>query len=151
MLETPHAIVGAAIAARIPNPIISIPLAFASHFVLDLTPHWNPHINTELKKYGHVTVKSKAIIFADVLFAGMCVLALANAKPEAAMNIFLGSAAGIMPDVVEGPYFFLGIKNKFINMWLKFQKSIQTDVPLIPGIVTQITVIAVALWWFISL
>ena len=49
MLETPHVAVGAAIAASIPNPLIAIPLAFASHFALELVPHWNPHLNTELK------------------------------------------------------------------------------------------------------
>lgn len=35
-----HATTGALIAAAIVNPILAIPLAFASHFVLDATPHF---------------------------------------------------------------------------------------------------------------
>jgi len=49
VLETPHVVVGAAIATKIANPFISLPLAFASHFLLEKVPHWNPHLNTEKK------------------------------------------------------------------------------------------------------
>lgn len=50
MLETPHVLIGAAIATKVGNPFLAIPLAFASHFVLETVPHWNPHLNTETKK-----------------------------------------------------------------------------------------------------
>jgi len=147
VLETPHALVGAAIAARIPNPIISIPLAFASHFLLDMTPHWNPHINTELKKYGKVTNNSKFIIATDLVLAAVCVVSLALTKTDSTFPIMAGGVAAIMPDVVEGPYFFWGWKHKIIKKWLNFQKSIQVDVDLVPGIVTQIAIATAALWW----
>ena len=58
MLETPHVAVGAAIAVAIPNPYLAIPLALASHMILDHTPHWNPHFYTETKKFGKPTQKS---------------------------------------------------------------------------------------------
>jgi hypothetical protein len=54
VLETPHVVVGAAIATKVANPALAIPLAFASHFVLEKIPHWNPHLNTELKKFGRL-------------------------------------------------------------------------------------------------
>src|SRR5260221_7416072 len=125
MLETPHAVVGAAIATAIPNPFIAIPLAFLSHFALDMTPHWNPHISTELKKYGHITNNSKMIIYGDVVLAGVLTGIIALQAPNAMQSITVMSSAfaGILPDVIEAPYFFLHWKTKFIENWLKFQKS----------------------------
>lgn len=40
MSITNHALVGTAIALAIKQPAIALPLAFASHFVLDLVPHF---------------------------------------------------------------------------------------------------------------
>jgi len=39
MLYTPHFLVGAAILKYIPNPVVGLPLALASHIALDLIPH----------------------------------------------------------------------------------------------------------------
>ncbi len=39
MTATNHAIMGAIIVAVIPQPLVSLPLAFVSHFVLDSLPH----------------------------------------------------------------------------------------------------------------
>lgn len=150
MLETPHVIVGAAIAAKITNPLLSIPLAFGSHFILDMVPHWNPHINTELKNNGKVSKQSISIIVGDLVLAGASALAIAHSFSTGNANmayIFAGGVAGIMPDVVEGPYFFLGWKNKLIKGWLSFQKSIQTDVSVVPGVLTQIATMIAAIWW----
>lgn len=149
MLETPHVIVGAAIAKKIPNPLVSLPLALASHFVLDKIPHWNPHLNTETKKYGHITKKSTAIIALDLASSFVSVFYIgqtANSTNQA-LYIYLGAIASILPDIVEGPYFFLHYKTKLIEKWIKFQKSIQTDTTLIPGLITQILTIIASLVW----
>ena len=109
MLETPHVAIGAAIAAKIPNPFISIPLAFLSHFAMDRVPHWNPHINTELKKNGYITTKSSVIIAVDVAFAlilGSLIAYQAMPDKNRALIIMLGSFAAVLPDLVEFPYFF---------------------------------------------
>jgi hypothetical protein len=150
MLETPHAVIGAAIATAIPNPFIAIPLAFLSHFALDMTPHWNPHISTELKKYGEITKRSKRIIYADCALAVITSAFIASrALPDtgSAMTIGLSSFAGILPDVIEAPYFFLHWKTKFLENWLKFQKSIQNDVGVFWGMSTQVVTVIAALWW----
>ncbi len=41
MLAVSHALIGASLAKLIPNPIIGIPLSLISHFLGDLTPHWD--------------------------------------------------------------------------------------------------------------
>lgn len=143
MLETPHVALGAAIAVAIPNPLISIPLAFLSHFVLDMTPHWNPHLNTETKKYGHLTKQTLFIIGVDLAVALLLAFYLGNRN----LNIYTASFAAILPDVVEGPYFLWGWRNKYLDIWMKFQKSIQADANVFWGLLTQVaTLIACYLW-----
>lgn len=152
MLETPHVAVGAALASKIPNPLISIPLSFASHFVFERVPHWNPHLNTEMKKYGHITDKSKKIVIIDVALAILvggvfAYHSLPNYKHAA--TILVSSLASVLPDVIEGPFFFLNSKSKFIEKWIKFQKSLQVDTTVFPGLITQMaTIIAAIVWVF---
>lgn len=142
MLETPHVALGIAIATAIPNPLISIPLAFASHFVLDMTPHWNPHLNTELKKYGHLTKQTLFIIGLDLTCAVLLTIFLANGN----MYIYLAAFAAILPDLAEGPHYIFGIRNKYLQIWINFQKSIQASANLFWGILTQVLVLLGSLY-----
>ncbi|HKB88606.1 MAG TPA: hypothetical protein VKC53_03060 [Patescibacteria group bacterium] len=150
MLETPHVAVGAAIATKIPNPLIAIPLAFLSHFVLEKVPHWNPHIVTETKKYGAPTQKSITIIALDVALAlGTGSLIAWQALPNRghAITIMLASFASVLPDLIESPYFFLNMRSKFLKSWITFQKSLQNDTTPLWGLLTQVITIAAAILW----
>lgn len=150
MLETPHVALGAAIATKIPNPFIAIPLAFASHFVLEKVPHWNPHINTETKKYGRITTKSTVIIIVDATIAlGLGTFFAWRALPDTthAIVILAASFASILPDLIEAPYFYLKVKSGFILKWLKFQKSIQVDTTPVWGLLSQALTILACFWW----
>lgn len=153
MLETPHVAVGAAIATKIPNPLISIPLAFASHFALEKVPHWNPHLNTEKNKYGKVTKRSTQIVILDVI-ASLAVggFIASRAMPDTghAITILAASFASVLPDVIEGPYFFLNMENKWIKKWIKFQKSLQVDTGVVPGLLTQVVTIAAVFFWLMG-
>ena len=142
MLETPHVALGIAIAVAVPNPLISIPLAFASHFVLDMTPHWNPHLNTEMKKYGKLTNRTLFIIGIDLVFA----LALTIFFAKANIYIYLAAFFAILPDIAEGPYFLYGWRNKYLDDILRFQISIQANTNMFWGLLTQILVILGALY-----
>lgn len=143
MLETPHVALGVAIASAIPNPLISIPLALGSHFLLDMVPHWNPHLNTEMKTYGRLTNKTLAIIVFDlvVAFVLTCFLAQGN------INIYFAAFASLLPDVAEGPYFLFGWRNKYLDVVLRFQRSIQSSANIFWGLLTQFLVIAGSLYW----
>ncbi len=150
VLETPHVVVGAAIATKIPNPLISIPLAFASHFILEQVPHWNPHLNTEVKRFGRPTRQSTAIVALDVacsILIGFFIASQVLPDMGHAISILLACFASALPDIIEGPYFFLGIRSKIIKRWIAFQKSLQADTDLIPGLLTQLAVVAAAMWW----
>lgn len=153
MLESPHVAVAAAIAYKIPNPLVAIPLAFASHFLLELVPHWNPHLNTEIKKTGKVSKFSTNVVIADVILAliiGFYVASKALPNYSHFAVILFASFFGVLPDVIEGPYYFLNIKSNFIEkIWIPFQKSIQNDTSIIPGLITQTVTIGLALLWIL--
>ena len=142
MLETPHVALGVAIAVAIPNPLISIPLAFVSHFMLDMVPHWNPHINTEMKKYGKLTNPTFFIIGVDLTLALILTIVVAKSNPY----IYLASFMSILPDIAEGPYFLFGWRNKYLDKILKFQVSIQAKANMFWGLLTQILIILGALY-----
>lgn len=154
MLETPHVIVGAVIATKVVNPALAIPLAFGSHFLLEKVPHWNPHLNAEMKKYGHPTRNSTLITTADTLLAlttGTFIASRALPNIGYFLTIMASCLAASLPDIVEGPYFFLNFKNKIIQRWVRWQKSIQVDSESIFwGLQTQIITIIFALWWLVS-
>ncbi|OGM28712.1 hypothetical protein A2962_02515 [Candidatus Woesebacteria bacterium RIFCSPLOWO2_01_FULL_39_61] len=153
VLETPHVIVGAAIATKIINPALAIPLAFASHFVLEMVPHWNPHLNTEKKKYGHITDASKKIVVVDVLAAtasGIYIASLTLPDVNRFLIIILAAFFSSLPDIIEAPYFFLNLKSAFLDKWVAFQKSLQSDAEIIPGLLTQTATIIAAFWWILG-
>ena len=150
MLETPHVIVAAAIAAKVGRPELALPLALASHFILDMVPHWNPHINEEVLKYGRVTKKSTLIIAIDsttALLAGSTIAYLALPNYPLAITILAACFLGAAPDLIEAPYFFLNLKNKTVKNWIHSHRSIQGEAGLFWGILTQIVTVAAAIWW----
>ncbi len=150
MLETPHVIVGAALAVKIHNPLAAIPLALLSHFILDMTPHWNPHLNTETRKYGYITKSSTAFVAADsslALLSGLWIASSQANNINHGIAIVFASFVSVLPDIIEAPYYFLNIKSKAMEKWIKFQKSIQSNASTIIGLPTQIATILAALWW----
>ena len=153
MLETPHVIVGAAIATKVANPFLALPLAFGSHFILEKVPHWNPHLNTEKKKFGKITTQSTQIIVLDVICALISGFFIASKSlPDSGRFaiILLASFLSVLPDLIEGPYFFMNVKSKFLEKWIAFQKSLQSDASPLPGLTTQVLTIFAAFWWILN-
>lgn len=153
MLETPHVVVGAAIATKVGNPYLAIPLAFMSHFVLDQIPHWNPHFYTESKKYGKPKSNSTVIAIADSLLALMSGLAIAyQFLPDykKAALIIACCLAAVISDQLKLPYFYMNAKKGLIEKWVNFERSIQIEVSAFWGILTQVLVILASAYWIIS-
>lgn len=153
MLETPHIIVGAAIATKVVHPALAIPLALGSHFLIEKIPHWNPHLNTETEKYGKPTRRSTQIVILDTILAlatGFFIASKVLPDTAHAVTILTACFAAALPDIVEGPYFFLNMRHELIKRWIKFQKSIQIDTDIIPGLFTQLITVAAAFWWIFT-
>ena len=153
VLETPHIIVGAAIATKVVNPALALPLAFGSHFVLEKIPHWNPHLNTETEKFGKPTKLSMKIVILDVsvsVVAGLFFASRVLPDTAHAVTILAACLASALPDIVEGPYFFLNMRSKIIKRWILFQKSIQEDTTVVPGLLTQLITVIAASYWILT-
>jgi len=140
VLELPHAIVGATIAIKTGNPFLAFPLAFLSNFILDILPHWNPHLYTELKRDGKVSSKTMKIVFIDAFLALIIGLFLAfRFYPDWTMIILilLSCFLAVSTDLAEAPFFFLNSKNKFLVKLISIQRKLQWNVSFWPGMLVQ--------------
>jgi hypothetical protein len=148
MLELPHTIVGATIATKLGNPFLSLPLAFISNFLLDLIPHWNPHLYTEMNHKGKLSQKSKIIVIVDsalgLLVGTLLALRFYPDLGKVAL-ILAGCFLAVLADLLEAPYFFLGSKNKYILKLISIQRKLQWNASFVPGILSQAVLILVCL------
>ena len=106
MTATNHALTGALIAAVVPNPVVGLPLALLSHFVLDALPHFGAH--TVAKPSSK---EFRAILIFDGLMMSALLLCIAFAAYRTDVTpwfvVVAGGFLGAAPDI----------------MWLKHYQS----------------------------
>lgn len=149
MLELVHALTGATIASKIANPIIVFPLSFLSNFLLDMLPHWNPHLGTEMKKYGRLTTKTKLIILTDSFLGLIVGLGLAfRFWPDLQRTLLVIFACflAVLADLSEAPYYFLGYNHPLIQKIMRLQNRLQFRAPFWPGIISQVIFVTACLY-----
>ena len=154
MLETPHVAVGAAIAMKVGNPYLALPLALASHFILDRIPHWNPHFYTEMKKYGKPSKKSTTLAVVDSIAAlglGLAVAGSALPNVSQAIIVVICCFLAVLPDQIKSPFFFFKKTRKgLFKKYVLFERSLQVDTTFWPGILTQIAVTIASILWIVG-
>lgn len=134
MLSTPHSFIGLAIASSIPNPFISLPLAFFSHYLLDILPHWN--WKPTLRPANFIAT------FIDFSLALTTTLYFTWRYHSPIMIL-----AGLLPltvDLMDAPYYFFGWRG-FWEKYVEINRRYQGRTTFIKGILIQSVVIAVAL------
>ena len=143
MLSIAHGTTGAFIAKIIPNPIISIPLVLASHFLEDRVPHWDVG-----RGLGNKT-KSKKNAFIQELFIDfplsiiLVFLFFQIGKPFD-WHIWLGWFIGLLPDFLEFPSNFLNIKLPILNSVTKLHEFVHRSTDnVFWGLLPQFAVILV--------
>lgn len=122
MIATNHALTGALLGLSIGHPV-ALPLAFASHFVLDAIPHYGDD-NKRIARASFVLQ-----LLADAAFCGLLVLLLALSGtvnwPLAALCAFLAAS----PDFMWIPRFLRARKgekeSKPTNPVVRFHSWIQ--------------------------
>lgn len=111
-------------AAAFNKPLISIPAALASHFVVDALPHWN----YELKP--HIARRQLAM-FADLALSLALLLVLAVTVDANPYLVIAGGLLGILPDsmwlrfFITGRPSITGSSKRLINRLRKFHFWIQ--------------------------
>lgn len=96
MLLTSHIITGAAIASKISNPWLGIPLAFLSHYFLDMIPHDDYSIENIKARRWSRSFFDFAKVFSDI-FIGLLLISLFSENNPV---IFIGAFSAIIPDGV---------------------------------------------------
>jgi hypothetical protein len=152
MTSTAHALVAGAIVAAVPNPEISLPLAFLSHFIMDAVPHWDFGTNWRSRSKSI----TGAIAIGDTILGFTVAYFLFGGKVSLPMLI-AAVVLGNLADWLEAPYYiFFARKQSKTNgitkrtgFWEKLTYKIyktenifhnKTEWPL--GIVTQIGTVA---------
>lgn len=125
MTATAHAVIGAAIVAKIPDLRISLPLALLSHFIGDIPDHWDVGDNWENTGLKKVAWRA----FADLIVSyGLVLFFFVGWLKFDPIYIFLGAVTAQLPDYLEIPYFFLhwrGIPWKWVNdLQMLFHKKL---------------------------
>lgn len=149
MLTTPHALLGIALATKLPL-FLGLPLALLSHFALDfLVPHWNPHLYTETRKNGQISSSSVAVIFLDGLLTFALLLYFAFSFGNFILPL-AGAILATLPDWVEIPYYFLKIRHPLLVRYVTFEHNHQARANFFLGIITQLAAVLVSLWWLFA-
>lgn len=131
MLTTTHLMVGATLSTIFPNPLISFPLAFLSHFVIDLIPHWNWKPNTLFKQFAAIVEGLFGLILVFILLK----------NSDQPLIVLFASLIATIPDALQGPYYLWGSKNVVVRKMTQFQRSHQGDLALPWGLIIQVAIV----------
>lgn len=106
MTGSNHVVMGALVGALVAQPIIAIPLAFFSHFVLDALPHYG-HEHDE--RYW-LTKNYRRVLVADALLTTSLFLYLLLVQPQNWGLMFVCAAVAVLPDALWIPYYLHDLK-----------------------------------------
>lgn len=133
MLTTPHAVAGATIGVLLPNPLLAIPVAVASHFVLDSIPHWQetlaPYVPTN-KTYIRIPL--------DIALALILVSLVAHWNYQDHTLIWLCALFANIPDLDSLVVIIPRLKTGLIRKFWDWHCKIQRETSSIRGVYTQV-------------
>jgi hypothetical protein len=96
-----HAATGALVAAAINRPLLALPAALTSHFLIDMIPHW------DYKVPGGVNGRKIAMAM-DLFLCFLLLLVLSLSVDATLWLIAAGGLLGILPDAMWLRFFMSG-------------------------------------------
>lgn len=141
MLTTPHTAAGIAIGAIIPNPLVVAPIAVASHFLLDMVPHWQETL-------APYTPTKKTYIRApiDIGLAVSITLLAVHWQPQNAASIWTGAVFANVPDLDSIVVIVPSLKKGIIQRYWDWHCKIQRETSSLWGLAPQLALIAASLF-----
>lgn len=140
MLTTPHAAAGIAIGTLIANPLAVIPVALASHYLLDTVPHWQetlaPYTPTK-KTYIRVPIDL-------ALAVGITILA-AHWQSQHTAAIWTGAVFANLPDLDSLVVLVPELKQGLVQKYWDWHCRIQRETSSLWGLLPQLAVITASL------
>lgn len=132
MTATAHALVGGAIAASFQNPALGLPLAAASHPILDLIPHWDLGVGWRRKNKLTLFVESGLDLAIGIVLA----FAFFGRTADPVYLLICIFFSEIW-DFLMMPYLLLNWRFPPFSTAYKLQHDIQSNIKLPWGILTQ--------------
>lgn len=100
MTATNHALTGAIVAMAVKQPVIALPLAFLSHYILDAIPHFGIHEDDVAKRNVHWLFRTVVSVDTVLVVTLLIAIPLLGDIHVSAWLILCGMLAGIAPDSV---------------------------------------------------
>lgn len=128
MTATNHALTGAVIALAVKQPVLAVPLAFVSHFILDAIPHFGIHEDDHAKRNSHWLFRTVISIDTVLAITMLITIPLLASDIISWWVILLGMLAGIAPDSIWIYRFIRSMRNKLVRPYgrvAKFHQNIQ--------------------------
>ncbi|KKT40137.1 hypothetical protein A3K29_04525 [Candidatus Collierbacteria bacterium RIFOXYB2_FULL_46_14] len=145
MLSIAHGLTGALIASKIPNPILSIPLVLASHFLEDRVPHWDVGQGLSSQKKSKQTAFFQELFFDFPISILIVYLFFQMGRPFD-WRPWLGWFIGLLPDFIEFPYLFLNHRGSMIKKFATFHTWCHRSTPdRFWGILPQVLILLLVL------
>lgn len=138
MTATAHALIGAAIVTKIPNPWVGLSLALLSHLPGDLLPHWDEAATNHKEKF---TLFYQATL--DVLLGFALVGAFFTPSRVHPLYLFAGIIFAQLLDWIQIPYWLLDWQFFPFRQIKKFQSYTNVRIPLPWGLLTQVAAVIV--------
>jgi hypothetical protein len=106
MTATNHVLTGAIIGASIGSPLLALPIALLSHFLLDAVPHYSD----ETMHHAHKSFI--AILFTDMVLAASILIWLALMSPVGWQIMVACAVVAASPDLMWLPPWLIELKGK---------------------------------------
>jgi len=142
-----HVLFGCLLGKNLDSISLIIVLAFLSHFLLDLMPHWDGTFNKDkFSKTGkaNITKRDFFIHIADMVLAALMLILVYNSFES--KRIIFGAIFSLLPDLIKVGYFTPIRKNKWYMQYLKLHAFFQQEVSWIAGLIIQIGIILILLY-----
>ncbi len=140
MLTTPHTAAGAALGAALGDPLLVIPVAIASHFILDSVPHWQetlaPYIPTK-KTYIRVPI--------DIALAIALTVWSAHLQPMHIEAIWIGAISANAPDIDSVIVIVPKLKQGIVKKYWDWHCKIQRETSSTWGVMAQLAIVALSI------
>lgn len=143
MIAINHALTGGLVAVAIGNPVLALPAAVVSHFLIDMLPHWNYQVPGG--------PKLRPIFIGIDILASAAVLIFIGQNLGAETPLFIaGGILGIAPDLMWAPYILHSQpapmdKNTPLHRLRRLHLKIQWS-ETARGLIVEIALLGLLLW-----
>lgn len=143
MLSISHVATASFIAAKVSNPLLAVPLIFASHYLEDLIPHWD--VGTGLSTGKRKRMHAFMFGIIDMVMAFVIVyLFWQVGKPTWQTWIFAGGLIGLIPDLLEAPRNFFKTEPAILQPINQFHNAFHHSIPnKVVGLLPQVVLLVV--------